>query len=175
MHGKFSVKSDVFSFGVLVLESVTGKKNSNFYQTDGAEDLLSYVWKHWRDGTPTEVLDSNLTDSYSRNEVMRCIQLLSSFLPSLLNQEDKKFQTAICVCSDETSMSRKYVFALYFRMVFVVKESNERFLCNCIINFKNFHHVAMNEYFHEAKSHSSESKTHLKKFYRNMLCHDMKI
>ncbi|KAK4858483.1 hypothetical protein QYF36_017135 [Acer negundo] len=114
MHGQFSVKSDVFSFGVLVLEIITGKKNSNFYQTDGAADLLSYVWKHWRDGTPAEVLDTNLTDSYSRNEVMRCIHLLSSFLPSLLNQENKKFQTAICVCSDETSITRKYVFALYF-------------------------------------------------------------
>ncbi|KAK2644371.1 hypothetical protein Ddye_019566 [Dipteronia dyeriana] len=75
MHGQFSVKSDVFSFGVLVLEIITGKKNSNFYQTDGAADLLSYAWKHWRDGTPMEVLDSNLTDSYSRNEVMRCIHV----------------------------------------------------------------------------------------------------
>ena len=43
MHGKFSVKSDVYSFGVLALETITGKKNSSFYQTDGAEDLLSYV------------------------------------------------------------------------------------------------------------------------------------
>ncbi|CAI9763347.1 unnamed protein product [Fraxinus pennsylvanica] len=42
MHGQFSIKSDVFSFGVLVLEIISGKKNSSFYQTDGAEDLLSY-------------------------------------------------------------------------------------------------------------------------------------
>ncbi|XP_052290615.1 cysteine-rich receptor-like protein kinase 10 isoform X2 [Citrus sinensis] len=75
MHGQFSVKSDVYSFGVLVLEIITGKKNSSFYQTDGAADLLSYAWKHWRDGTPLQLLDSNLTDSYSRNEVIRCIQL----------------------------------------------------------------------------------------------------
>ncbi|KAJ4703241.1 Cysteine rich receptor like kinase [Melia azedarach] len=75
MHGHFSVKSDVYSFGVLVLEIITGKKNNNFYQTDGAEDLLSYAWKHWRDGTPMELLDSTLTDSYSRNEVIQCIHL----------------------------------------------------------------------------------------------------
>lgn len=42
-HGQFSAKSDVFSFGVLVLEIISGKKNSNFYQSDGAADLLSYV------------------------------------------------------------------------------------------------------------------------------------
>ncbi|KAJ4703230.1 Receptor-like kinase [Melia azedarach] len=42
MHGHYSVKSDVYNFGVLVLEIITGKKNSNFCQTYGAEDLLSY-------------------------------------------------------------------------------------------------------------------------------------
>ncbi|XP_044497351.1 cysteine-rich receptor-like protein kinase 10 [Mangifera indica] len=75
MHGQFSVKSDVYSFGVLVLEIITGKRNSNFYQTDGAEDLVSYVWKQWVDGTPLQLLDSTLMDSYSRNEVIRCIHM----------------------------------------------------------------------------------------------------
>jgi serine/threonine protein kinase len=42
MHGEFSEKSDVYSFGVLVLEIISGKKNNNF-ETEGAEDLLSYV------------------------------------------------------------------------------------------------------------------------------------
>ena len=45
MHGQFSVKSDVFSFGVLILEIISGKKNSCFYQSDYAGDLLSYVSK----------------------------------------------------------------------------------------------------------------------------------
>lgn len=43
MQGHFSVKSDIYSFGVLVLEIVSGQRNSNFYQTDGAEDLISHV------------------------------------------------------------------------------------------------------------------------------------
>lgn len=43
MHGQFSMKSDVFSFGVLVLEIISGKKNSSFYESEGGEDLLSYV------------------------------------------------------------------------------------------------------------------------------------
>ncbi|XP_059661356.1 cysteine-rich receptor-like protein kinase 25 isoform X1 [Cornus florida] len=75
MHGQFSVKSDVYSFGVLILEIITGKKNSNFYELDGAGDLLSYAWKHWRDGTPMELMDPTLADSHSRNEVMRCIHI----------------------------------------------------------------------------------------------------
>jgi serine/threonine protein kinase len=43
IHGRYSVKSDVFSFGVLMLEIISGKKNSSFYQSELAEDLLSYV------------------------------------------------------------------------------------------------------------------------------------
>ncbi|XP_035544319.1 cysteine-rich receptor-like protein kinase 10 isoform X2 [Juglans regia] len=75
MHGEFSVKSDVYSFGVLILEIISGKKNSTFYESDGAEDLLSYAWIHWRGGTPMELLDPVLGDSYSRDEVMRCIHI----------------------------------------------------------------------------------------------------
>lgn len=75
MHGQFSAKSDVYSFGVLLLELISGKKNSSFYQSDGSEDLASYVWKNWRDGTPLEVLDPAVGDSYSRDEVLRCLHI----------------------------------------------------------------------------------------------------
>lgn len=33
------------------------------------------TWKLWKDGTPLELLDSNLRESYSRNEVLRCIHI----------------------------------------------------------------------------------------------------
>ena len=46
MHGQFSVKSDVFSFGVLVLEMVTGQKNQCFRDGENSEDLLSFVSIH---------------------------------------------------------------------------------------------------------------------------------
>lgn len=42
MEGLFSVKSDVFSFGVLLLEIVSGNKNTGFYQTKSF-NLLGYV------------------------------------------------------------------------------------------------------------------------------------
>ena len=43
MHGQFSVKSDVFSFGVLALEIVSGQRNNCFRNGENVEDLLSYV------------------------------------------------------------------------------------------------------------------------------------
>ncbi|XP_052203607.1 cysteine-rich receptor-like protein kinase 10 isoform X8 [Diospyros lotus] len=75
MHGQFSVKSDIYSFGVLVLEIISGKKNSNFYESGYAEDLLSYAWKLWRDETPLDLIDPSLKGSYSSNEVLRCIHI----------------------------------------------------------------------------------------------------
>ncbi|CAA2973283.1 cysteine-rich receptor kinase 10 isoform X1 [Olea europaea subsp. europaea] len=75
MHGHFSVKSDVFSFGVMVLEIISGKKNSSFYESDGAEYLISYAWRLWRDNKPLELVDPTLQNSNARNEVIRCIQI----------------------------------------------------------------------------------------------------
>ena len=42
-HGYYSVKSNVFSFGILVLEIVSGRKKSWLCNTDDVELLLSYV------------------------------------------------------------------------------------------------------------------------------------
>ncbi|KAL0012458.1 hypothetical protein SO802_007566, partial [Lithocarpus litseifolius] len=42
MEGVSSVKSDVFSFSVILLEIISGKKNSGFYLTEHAQTLLAY-------------------------------------------------------------------------------------------------------------------------------------
>ncbi|PON32284.1 Tyrosine-protein kinase [Parasponia andersonii] len=74
-YGQFSVKSDVYSFGVLIMEIITGKKNTSFLDSGNSEDLLSYAWKNWSDGTPLELSDQRLRDSYTANEVIRCIHI----------------------------------------------------------------------------------------------------
>ena len=43
VHGRFSIKSDVFSFGVIVLEIVSGKKNREFSHEDHRDNLLGHV------------------------------------------------------------------------------------------------------------------------------------
>ncbi|KAJ8767215.1 hypothetical protein K2173_013612 [Erythroxylum novogranatense] len=75
MHGQFSIKSDVYSFGVLVLEIITGKSNVSFYHTRGSEHLVSYVWKHWQEGTHAEVFDPNIAETCLTNEIHRCMHI----------------------------------------------------------------------------------------------------
>ncbi|GKV37359.1 hypothetical protein SLEP1_g45401 [Rubroshorea leprosula] len=74
MRGQFSIKSDAFSFGVLLLEIVSGQKNSCFQNEENIEDLLSYAWKSWKEGTGLNLLDPTLRNG-STAEMMRCIHI----------------------------------------------------------------------------------------------------
>ncbi|CDO99671.1 unnamed protein product [Coffea canephora] len=75
MDGVFSIKSDVFSFGVLVLEIVSGKKNRGFYHMNNQLNLLAHAWKLWREGRGLELMDSAAGELYSTVDVMRCIHV----------------------------------------------------------------------------------------------------
>ncbi|PPS06805.1 hypothetical protein GOBAR_AA13838 [Gossypium barbadense] len=74
MHGQFSVKSDVFSFGVLILEILSGQKNKVFQNGGDTEHLLNFAWRNWEAGTAFDLVDSSLRDG-SRSELMRCIHI----------------------------------------------------------------------------------------------------
>ncbi|XP_042752393.1 cysteine-rich receptor-like protein kinase 10 isoform X2 [Lactuca sativa] len=75
MHGHFSVKSDVFAFGIVVLEIITGKKCSRFYNEDDHQDLSHFAWKSWIEGRAMELVDPTIVETCSEDEVMRCINI----------------------------------------------------------------------------------------------------
>ncbi|RZC09933.1 cysteine-rich receptor-like protein kinase 10 [Glycine soja] len=75
MEGLYSVKSDVFSFGVLLLEIICGKRNSGFYLSEHGQSLLVYSWRLWCEGKSLELLDQILEKTYKTSEVIRCIHI----------------------------------------------------------------------------------------------------
>ncbi|KAK4858066.1 hypothetical protein QYF36_010463 [Acer negundo] len=63
IHRHFSVKSDVFSFGVLVLELLSGQKRSCFDTEEEIECLLTHAWKKWDEGTASNLIDPTLKEA----------------------------------------------------------------------------------------------------------------
>ncbi|KAI9093371.1 hypothetical protein K1719_027385 [Acacia pycnantha] len=73
--GLFSIKSDVFSFGVLMLEILIGRRNKGFYHADNTNNLVGHVWTQWKEGRVLELIDKNIEDSCNEPEVLRCIHI----------------------------------------------------------------------------------------------------
>uniref|UniRef100_A0A803NDH8 Receptor-like serine/threonine-protein kinase n=1 Tax=Chenopodium quinoa TaxID=63459 RepID=A0A803NDH8_CHEQI len=73
LEGLMSVKSDVFSFGVLLLEIITGRKNSGFYHDNPSINLVGHVWELWKEGKSSEIVDPSLKDA-DIEELLICIQ-----------------------------------------------------------------------------------------------------
>ncbi|XP_047339689.1 cysteine-rich receptor-like protein kinase 15 [Impatiens glandulifera] len=73
--GLFSVKSDVFSFGVLLLEIISGKRNCNFDSSESGKSLLMFAWEEWRNNNGLKLMDQSLVEMCVTSEVLKCIHI----------------------------------------------------------------------------------------------------
>ncbi|XP_010251164.1 PREDICTED: cysteine-rich receptor-like protein kinase 42 [Nelumbo nucifera] len=73
VRGQLTEKADVYSFGVLVLEIVCGRKNTIFVQETGS--VLQRVWKHFQSNTLPECVDPCLKDDFPVKEASDVLQI----------------------------------------------------------------------------------------------------
>ncbi|CAI9087678.1 OLC1v1021815C3 [Oldenlandia corymbosa var. corymbosa] len=99
-RGLYSMKSDVFSFGVLILETVSGKRNRDFHP-DQDHNLLGHAWNLWNEGSVDRLIDELMEDQFPALEVERCIQV--GLLCVQRRPEDRPTMTTVLSMLDSTN------------------------------------------------------------------------
>lgn len=73
-EGVCSIKTDVFSFGVLILEIISGKRTAQFYRYNGKlYNLIAYAWQLWIDGKWSEM--AYCPAENENQEIERCVHV----------------------------------------------------------------------------------------------------
>ncbi|XP_030510048.1 probable LRR receptor-like serine/threonine-protein kinase At3g47570 isoform X3 [Cannabis sativa] len=73
--GIYSMKYDVYSFGVLLLQIISGKRNTSDYGLNENLHLLEYAYELWKEGLGAQIVDQTLDDSSSTCKIERCMQI----------------------------------------------------------------------------------------------------
>eukprot|EP01018_Ginkgo_biloba_P008787 Gb_27932 [translate_table: standard] len=75
VRGQLTEKADVFSFGVLVLEIVSGKRNNDILSGEGTQSLLDVMWRTYESGMISDAIDPNIKENYRKEEALRVLQV----------------------------------------------------------------------------------------------------
>ncbi|XP_021296968.1 G-type lectin S-receptor-like serine/threonine-protein kinase At4g03230 isoform X1 [Herrania umbratica] len=62
-------------FGVVLLETISGKRNTGFYQAEQPLSLLGYAWRLWEDGKALDLAEPALRQTCNANEFLRCVNV----------------------------------------------------------------------------------------------------
>jgi serine/threonine protein kinase len=89
VHGHLTEKVDVYGFGVLVLEIISGIKNTSPMHSYDIPSLLTMVWNNYLLGTISKIIDPNIQEKYLE-EVLQvvhiallCTQASATLRPSM--------------------------------------------------------------------------------------------
>ncbi|RZC54369.1 hypothetical protein C5167_013221 [Papaver somniferum] len=75
ISGHLTYKADIYSFGVVVLEIVSGKKNTKYRPNDECTCLLDWANVLKEQGRLLDLIDPILESNYSKSEVLRVLNI----------------------------------------------------------------------------------------------------
>lgn len=97
--GKLTKKADVYSFGVLILEIISGRSSS---KTAFGEDLLvlvEWTWKLWKEERLLDIVDPEMT-GYPENEATRFMKVALFCTQAAANQRPNMKQVVKMLSKD---------------------------------------------------------------------------
>ncbi|KAF3966211.1 hypothetical protein ACB098_01G194600 [Castanea mollissima] len=76
IHGQLSEKVDTYSFGVVVLEIICGRKTSEVQRAFDGDYLLERAWKLYENNKHSELVDETLNpEEYTAEEVKKIVEI----------------------------------------------------------------------------------------------------
>ncbi|XP_058090397.1 cold-responsive protein kinase 1-like [Magnolia sinica] len=76
IHGELTEKVDTYSYGVVVLEIISGLKSNDLRREPTKQYLLEWAWNVYENGTVMELVDENLDpNEYDAEEVQKVIEI----------------------------------------------------------------------------------------------------
>ncbi|XP_047052462.1 cysteine-rich receptor-like protein kinase 4 [Lolium rigidum] len=114
-EGIFSIKSDVFSFGVIMFEILSGIRNSGSKQCGDFINLLGYAWQLWEEGRWADIVDATLLPKINLVKMMRYINI--ALLCVQENAEDRPTMTDVkSMLSSDTMILAEPMQPAYFNV-----------------------------------------------------------
>ncbi|XP_059073096.1 cysteine-rich receptor-like protein kinase 43 [Cryptomeria japonica] len=104
MQGQLSTKADVYSFGVVILEIIFGRKNTDKRLFPEFQSLIDWVWRSYHEGNIVNVIDREIVEFFSNEQVSRCIYV--GLLCSQANASLRPPMTTIYAMLSNPSMEK---------------------------------------------------------------------
>ncbi|VAI68773.1 unnamed protein product [Triticum turgidum subsp. durum] len=114
-EGVFSIKSDVFSFGVIIFDILTRERNCRSQHWGDFINLLGYAWQLWEERRWIDLIDASLVPSSHSTKVMRYINI--ALLCVQENAADRPSMTdVVAMLSNETMIMSQPKQPAYFNL-----------------------------------------------------------
>ncbi|XLR49937.1 hypothetical protein S83_000609, partial [Arachis hypogaea] len=105
IYGQLSEKVDTYSYGIVILEIISGRKSTEIVKNNNNDDddheyLIKQAWKLYEQGKHLELVDKNLDpNDYDVEEVKRVIEIALMCTQASPSKRPKMSQVVVLLTS----------------------------------------------------------------------------